>query len=1035
MAPRPRIDLRREDPIISLASVTSSQIRHLRSWRNGGPSVPRPTLVIGVGGTGQKTLHRLKERLTAHHAGSGPRPPVKLLAFDTDTQETPEKLDPTEFTHLQIHGGEFQKILQGLKEHRPEIAEWFPDAARYPGLLNIRNLRDGAAQVRACGRIVFFDNADAIQRAIQIQLEALNRMVSQMVHGGQTPSNVPHQLDSVDIFIVSSLSGGTGSGMCLDFAGLVRGEFAAHSPNIYGIFVQPDVFESVVPTKHLIKIAANNYAALKEINQFMRPGASYKLDYSRTKREPAACPLFDAVFLMGKFNHRGVPLENLGHAAVVAGDVIHDFAMEGLGSTFPKTNVNEAFDGATTMIAKNGLRTWVSSCGTHEVVWPVEEIRSYWTLRESVVTLERLLGDIPSWERSFESLRQERLQKASQDRDQEKIEELKSQRSTLDGCGLREFRQLGYPELAQEFTAKKRIPEKVRGPEGVLAMRFKLTPSQVQDGLFLMHEFKKGLDLNTFEGQKLPQIERGLKAWAEGKQARIDAIEKGEGGSSGTSLSQKIKKATKVASQQISESVQRYLDEPRERGIPYVLHFLNQLHESMEGFVARLKSESSNHTRTENSRAKELEKKMAQVNKWSQSILGNIFRRDVASLEIIETGHAMQAARLQRILNEHAITLYSGLLEVIEKEFQTVSNLVGSVRTAAASLNRKHPEVLQNLQSTRAGETRISNGPDHVRSYFKQYVEKLELPTRVTLRVSAWRESSADEIGRDVVDVVGERLFDEVGQQRILDYASPEERAQEQDRLVDLLRAKSGAFLRSNSGAERFNPFELVQITCGYDKKVVDFTSGVPWTGVATQYPDGCGHRVRLTHIYMGHPLHVIEGIEHGFQAYETLVMQRSEANRIPVHLFANGLEFPEIAGMELFPDGRLLLNLAAKQEDPLPLSETTPAGMHNEKKRPTPVLFKANGTYCWWKTRTAEDGTLLEIRILKDESSEDELVHRLSRDPVLSTLIQDRIWASMSLVPKEQLQRAFPNPRFLTRWLKEQVELKFGRSFFPGQF
>lgn len=992
----------------------------------------RATLVIGVGGTGQKTLHHIKRRLQA--ATAGPRPPVKLLSFDTDTQEKPEKLDATEFTHLQIQSGNFQNMLRGLPAHRPEIAEWFPEPERYPGLRNIKTLRDGAAQVRACGRLVFFDNADAIQKSLQIQLAVLAQAQTQLVHEGELPTETVPKSSGIDVFIVSSLSGGTGSGMCLDFAGLLKGVFESdYQLNVYGIFLQPDLFEGVVPMQNLLRIRANNYSALKEINHFMAPESLFKVAYSKATTISAACPVFDAVFLLGKLNGRGVPVDNLRHAGVMVGDFIHEFAVEGLGDKFYKTQINNAIEGATRHIARNGLRTWISSMGTHLVSWPLDEIRDYWTARESSLVLAKLLGEIPLWEGEAETRRQAELRRAAQLKDKEKLERLTAQKTTLDDATLESFVQTGFPEMAREFAAKKRIPERVRGKEGVLASRFHLTPPQVLDVLYPVHTFKKGLDLDTFKGQRLSKVEAGLKSWARGKDALIESIQKGSGQAAADSLAQKVDRLFKEKSQEIAETVERYLNEHREKGLAYLLMFLHHMHETLEGYATRLRSESRALEQTEQARSREFDEKLAHVSDRARSLVKRLFAIDLVSLEILETGHAMHIARLQRLLNDAAADLYTRLSESVAAEFASVSAVITKVRLAARTLEKKCPELLQRVLAVEAGQTEVANTEEHLRDYHKRFVEPLDLYAKVSLPVASWRKASEKTIASKVLAVLEEQLRESAGRQRVLDYVTVERRSVEQSRLVDMLRAKADNFLRFDTGAERFDPFEVAQITCGYARAELDLTRGIPWTGTAEQRQAGPEHQIRLTNIYMGLPPHVIEGMDQAFRAYETLVMQRNKANRVPVHLFSGALHFQEISGQPLFPDGSVLLSLAQSVPDPLPLKSECPPGQINEKQKRTPIVFRPDGGnhFAWWETRRADDNAILEIRLRREALPESDFAQRLSQDPELSTLVQERIWATLEQKPKSALRKAFSDPRYLTPWLKEQFEAKFGMDFF----
>ena len=104
----------------------------------------------------------------------------------------------------------------------------------------------------------------------------------------------------VEVFIVSSLAGGTGSGTFLDVAYIARNEAINGDMSITGLFALPRVFENV-PASHNVK--SNAYGALKEIEYFGH-GRPIEIDYGSLKIE-TELPPFDLVFLIDGVNESG----------------------------------------------------------------------------------------------------------------------------------------------------------------------------------------------------------------------------------------------------------------------------------------------------------------------------------------------------------------------------------------------------------------------------------------------------------------------------------------------------------------------------------------------------------------------------------------------------------------------------------------------------------------------------------------------------------------------------------------------------------
>ena len=170
----------------------------------------RPTLLIGLGGTGQKVLVQLKAQFTRNY-GSVPKS-IEFLAFDTDqnVEETSlggQRIRLTAGTELiNIGNVETAQIVNQLPRF-PAMAAWMSeDKEKFP----IRAVTMGAQQVRPLGRLAFFWHVGRIFTSIQAA-------VRRLTHIGQDVEK-----RGVNVFIITSVCGGTGAGIFLDTAYLVR---------------------------------------------------------------------------------------------------------------------------------------------------------------------------------------------------------------------------------------------------------------------------------------------------------------------------------------------------------------------------------------------------------------------------------------------------------------------------------------------------------------------------------------------------------------------------------------------------------------------------------------------------------------------------------------------------------------------------------------------------------------------------------------------------------------------------------------------
>jgi hypothetical protein len=330
----------------------------------------RPTLLIGLGGTGQKVLVQLKARFIRNY-GAVPRP-VEFLAFDTDqgVEETAimgERVRLTPGTELHNIGNvETAEIVQHLSRY-PAMAAWMSeDKERFP----IRAVTMGAQQVRPLGRLAFFWHVgdiyvqllSAVSRLTHLELEAEKR--------------------GMNVFIVTSVCGGTGSGIFLDMAYLVRhvvnqSNIRDSSCYINGILALPSVFPTVDPQG----IESNAFAALAELDYLM-DSPSWSVDYGNPRvsginfqaRRP-----FNICYLIDARNENGQGLQGLEEIAPMIAEAVYLQVSSQVGDAN-----NSAFDNVH-ILGQNTVNvdteetrpTAYSSLGTAAINFPAEKIIEY----------------------------------------------------------------------------------------------------------------------------------------------------------------------------------------------------------------------------------------------------------------------------------------------------------------------------------------------------------------------------------------------------------------------------------------------------------------------------------------------------------------------------------------------------------------------------------------------------------------------------------------------------------------------------------
>ena len=279
------------------------------------------TIVIGIGGTGLDALRSLRRRVVEEHGSLTALPNLGYLYLDTDPKETAVTEDNRKKWEVLgssiqlssdemfiIETPEIAPIIANIGAF-PHIQSWFPVAA----LKSIdQSARDtpGARQVRPLGRFAFTLRTDAIASRF---ISAYNRL-PQASGGGKT-----------HIYIVGSLSGGTGSGMFLDLAYRIR-EWTNGIPELHGFLVMPDLTAGR-GDRYLV----NAYAALLELNYFnvgetRVRGEARAISFRLPLREkPMAGPPFDYCYLISPRNENRVDLNLDAIPEMIAHRLFLDF--------------------------------------------------------------------------------------------------------------------------------------------------------------------------------------------------------------------------------------------------------------------------------------------------------------------------------------------------------------------------------------------------------------------------------------------------------------------------------------------------------------------------------------------------------------------------------------------------------------------------------------------------------------------------------------------------------------------------------------
>jgi len=269
------------------------------------PTIQHPALIIGLGGTGKQVLLNFRRMYYERYGITRP-PYVGHLWVDTDSRNL--LLDGKEMDFLmkevdfaeeekigvEVGAEELNKIYNNHQDY-PHIFSWFDRK-----LTKLGAIENGAAGIRSFGRLALFYHYPTImERVRRLHGKITNVKANQEALTGQ---DIRVDTASVDVWLIFSVAGGTGSGMFLDFAFALRD---LSGVRVRSIILLPSIFSNQPDARCF----GNAYAALMELEHYGYgrgegqlggqdgfPSAWTKSLYQQGNRLPG--PVFDTTYLI-----------------------------------------------------------------------------------------------------------------------------------------------------------------------------------------------------------------------------------------------------------------------------------------------------------------------------------------------------------------------------------------------------------------------------------------------------------------------------------------------------------------------------------------------------------------------------------------------------------------------------------------------------------------------------------------------------------------------------------------------------------------
>jgi hypothetical protein len=335
----------------------------------------RRTAIIGLGGTGVSTILHIKKILHQYYrqiplsvsflALDTTQNQERALRFRLDGKWQTVRLEPHEFFYLPVANP--LEVIQAS----PSISEWWPEQ------LPTRAITMGAGGIRAVGRLGFCAHAAEIMEWMEKTLHSLSDLDLGRKMREEQGLDLVDRAD-VEVYVISSLSGGTGSGSFLDVGFMARHLMRGLVTKIYGFFLLPRVFGGLPATA---RRNANAYAALKEMDYYM--GLDYRFTrpvfhYGLKEVEASLAP-YDIVNLVDGKNENGKTV--LGPGGQKGVENLCELVAMGIGLNVGSVGKvqDDVLDNLSNLIGTQNAQNWggknarYSSFGVSAIVYPVEK--------------------------------------------------------------------------------------------------------------------------------------------------------------------------------------------------------------------------------------------------------------------------------------------------------------------------------------------------------------------------------------------------------------------------------------------------------------------------------------------------------------------------------------------------------------------------------------------------------------------------------------------------------------------------------------
>ena len=362
----------------------------------------RRSLFIGLGGTGMRTILHLK-KLFIETYGEVPGM-IGFLGVDTDKGEYSKELELKNIasmgfiddSEIYVEGQNKGNKVRLERNEQVEITVEHPQALfkmnrdNYTWMpLNstsaLRSLTHGAGQVRTNGRFAFIANSESVE-------ERVNMALTKVARASAVGEKYELIDNKTDVYLIFSLCGGTGCGVFIDMAYLVR-RIAGDNCKLAGFGMLPEVFKAQM-TNGVSRVRPNAYGALMDMDWLMGRNLDdnpVKLPLEGGRSWSTSYTPFDACILVDNKNRNlDVYDETRQIEEMLALTLITSVGE--LSTANVSVLDNLAVDTTSGSFNVKGKKAWVSGMGVCEVIIRSDELRKIYAHMAAIHLVNQLLN-------------------------------------------------------------------------------------------------------------------------------------------------------------------------------------------------------------------------------------------------------------------------------------------------------------------------------------------------------------------------------------------------------------------------------------------------------------------------------------------------------------------------------------------------------------------------------------------------------------------------------------------------------------------